>query len=427
MLIIFLLVATTITAACTVFYILKKPREISFKKRASKNFNQPNVISSNYNSQNGNKEESLGYFRTVQLTSDFDLKNYHEVKDNEEILSTLSQLLPTSVTTFASFTSNIANNLNKNAYQVFLKNGHELMNSTTGNGLKKGMTHIAGKRGIAGSADLRKIDEKASVVANKAGLAAGLMSISSMVVGQYYMSEINNRLDKINQSVESVLTFQSTELYSGVRSVIRETKNIAKYNKEIVHSETERLDARGHVRILEEKSGKLLDQINALILSQMGNMKDFDEYQKHTATIFSLVSAQKALLATLKELSLLVIVLSNSEVSPERAGETYLELSTNVKKTHDVIKDWHNKENGLFQVDVIQARRRKTGLEGILIQPVALLNPEFAYEKISKQFLSQLVFENPSQMTDLPQATGYQNPVELLVHDKHVYYRVPNE
>ena len=370
--------------------------------------------------------QPLGYYEELSPDEDLDLSEYQEIENSDRLRSTISQLIPATATVFSGLASSAAKNATQGAYQVLLKSGQELTKSKAGPDLFRGISHLTGHKETAGHVNLRKIDGTASELATNTGAVAGVMAVASMIVGQYYMTEINGKLSDINQAVDRIQNFQNTALLSEVRSLIRETKHIAQYNDEIMASQNERMDAREHVRELEEKAGKLLDQINALILPELIDVKNFSEYEQHTHAILPLSSAQSALLSTLQELSRLVIVLSNSEVSPERASATYIELSGNAEKVRAALRDWHSKEDKILKVDVSLARRQKTGFKGAVSHPVAKFKPEFGHEKISQDLVRQIKSENSNVKAELPDTHGFEEPVQLLIRDDHVYYRIPS-
>lgn len=230
--------------------------------------------------------QPIAYYRPVVLSEDFDMTGYHELADNSLLLSTASQLIPAAVNAISAVASSAAQAANQDAFQVILQAGQELSKSTAGEDLYRAMTRLPGEKVFAGQANLKPIRATPSEIATKTGAVASVMSLVSLAVGQYYMTEINGKLEHIDHSVEQIRNFQNIELMSSVRSVIRETKHVSQYQDEIVMNDSERRDARVHVRELEESAGKLLDQLNALILSGLTEVTKYSEYERQTREIF---------------------------------------------------------------------------------------------------------------------------------------------
>ncbi|QBA73440.1 hypothetical protein EVE90_03075 [Lacticaseibacillus paracasei] len=368
---------------------------------------------------------TLGYIQEVDLSDEFDMSQYRPMPNSGRLLSTISQTLPAASSVTSALASEIAEKAGSGAYQVIMQSGQSLMHSKNGENLYKGITQAAGHRGIAGSADLKPINSTASELAAKSGAVAGVMSVASMVVGQYYMTEINGKLESISESIDDIKNFQKTELLAQISTVVRESRQLSVYNDEIMESASERQLARHRASDFEEKSGELLDQINSLIRLELVPSGEFSEYERHTRGLVPLLSSQQVLVATLRELSRLTVVLSRSEVSPERAGATYKELVASSEKVRDNVVEWHSKETDVWHVNLARESRAKTGIEKVVSLPLTLVNPELAYQHVPSEFVKQVHTQSSTRLPELPEMTGYQVPVNLLIQNNQVYYRVP--
>lgn len=368
---------------------------------------------------------TLGYIQEVDLSDEFDMSQYRPMPNSGRLLSTISQTLPAASSVTSTLASEIAEKAGSGAYQVIMQSGQSLMHSKNGENLYKGITQAAGHRGIAGSADLKPINSTASELAAKTGAVAGVMAVASMVVGQYYMTEINGKLESISESIDDIKNFQKTELLAQISTVVRESRQLSVYNDEIMESASERQLARHRASDFEEKSGELLDQINSLIRLELVPSGKFSEYERHTRGLVPLLSSQQVLVATLRELSRLTVVLSRSEVSPERAGATYKELVASSEKVRDNVVEWHSKETDVWHVNLARESRAKTGIKKVVSQPLTLVNPELAYQHVPSELVKQVHTQSSTRLPELPEMTGYQVPVNLLIQNNQVYYRVP--
>ncbi|MBU7478927.1 hypothetical protein [Lactiplantibacillus pentosus] len=368
---------------------------------------------------------TLGYIQEVDLSDEFDMSQYRPMPNSGRLLSTISQTLPATFSVTSALASEVAEKAGSGAYQVIMQSGQSLMHSKNGENLYRGTTQAAGHRGIAGSADLKPINSTASELAAKTGAVAGVMAVASMVVGQYYMTEINDKLESISESIDDIKNFQKTELLAQISTVVRESRQLSVYNDEIMESASERQLARHRASDFEEKSGELLDQINSLIRLELVPSGKFSEYERHTRGLVPLLSSQQVLVATLRELSRLTVVLSRSEVSPERAGATYKELVASSEKVRDNVVEWHSKETDVWHVNLARESRAKTGIKKVVSQPLTLVNPELAYQHVPSEFIKQVQTQSSMRQPELPEMTGYQVPVDLLIQNNQVYYRAP--
>lgn len=368
---------------------------------------------------------TLGYIQEVDLSDEFDMSQYRPMPNSGRLLSTISQTWSAASSVTSALASEIAEKAGSGAYQVIMQSGQSLMHSKNGENMYRGITQAAGHLGIAGSADLKPINSTASELAAKTGAVAGVMAVASMVVGQYYMTEINGKLESISESIDDIKNFQKTELLAQISTVVRESRQLSVYNDEIMESASERQLARHRASDFEEKSGELLDQINSLIRLELVPSSKFSEYERHTRGLVPLLSSQQVLVATLRELSRLTVVLSRSEVSPERAGATYKELVASSEKVRDNVVEWHSKETDVWHVNLARESRAKTGIEKLVSQPLTLVNPELAYQHVPSEFVKQVHTQSSTRLPELPEMTGYQVPVNLLIQNNQVYYRVP--
>ena len=93
-------------------------------------------------------------------------------------------------------------------------------------GAVKGIYH--GADGIKRRANLVAVEAKkgAAVVANTASAAIG---VASMVVGQYYMTQINVELGVISDWISQIKDFYDNEYRSRVCSLVAHVKKIADF------------------------------------------------------------------------------------------------------------------------------------------------------------------------------------------------------
>lgn len=87
---------------------------------------------------------------------------------------------------------------------------------------------IYGSNGIEGHANFVQVDlrNKAQNICNAVN---GTMNIASMVVGRYYMAQINYELKSIDEKNSLIFEFQNNEFYAKVSSLILQIKHMAYY------------------------------------------------------------------------------------------------------------------------------------------------------------------------------------------------------
>ena len=116
--------------------------------------------------------------------SEIEEESLVEVTDSK-VLARINQVIP-GVANSAIAASNIAHTGEK-LYKVIIPHGAKLTKSKDMAGAVRGF--YRGAKKIRGQANLVEVSQKGTVVANTASAA---MNVASMVVGQYYMTKIND-------------------------------------------------------------------------------------------------------------------------------------------------------------------------------------------------------------------------------------------
>lgn len=116
-------------------------------------------------------------------------------------------------------------------YRAIIPAGAKLTDSKAMEGAVRGF--YRGADGIQGHANLVAVEAQkgTAVVANT---AAAAMGVASMVVGQYYMTQINAKLDAISDGISEIQNFQDNEYRSRVFSLVAHVKKIADFQTEIL-------------------------------------------------------------------------------------------------------------------------------------------------------------------------------------------------
>lgn len=114
-----------------------------------------------------------------------------------------------------------------------------------------------GADGIQGHADLVAVQaQKGTAVA--ASTAAAAMGVASMVVGQYYMTQINAGLGEISDGISKISDFQDNEFRSRVFSLVAHVKKIADFQVEILENDELRLSKIAQLDSLKKNARSCL-------------------------------------------------------------------------------------------------------------------------------------------------------------------------
>lgn len=109
-------------------------------------------------------------------------------------------------------------------YQAIIPKGAVLDKSRAMEGAVRGSFRDA-PNSIKGQANWLAVDNNAGNTLAKMNVANAAMGAASMVVGQYYMTQINDQLEDITASIEKIADFQEKEFKSKVYALVAEELN----------------------------------------------------------------------------------------------------------------------------------------------------------------------------------------------------------
>lgn len=310
--------------------------------------------------------------------NDFDESNLIELTD-PSILSQISSFLPFFINESASILnkSNISVN---GLYEVILPSDAILANSKDMVGASRGF--FRGADGISGHANLVPV-KLGSNVGVVMGTVASVMNIASILVGQYYMSEINSRLKIVENEIKSVSSFQKSEFESRVITSITYVVEMLRYSDEIVKSDEVRIGKLNTTESLKREMAQLIEQLLLQIKEDLVtlNKKKIKEYEDKSKNLDRQIKLLMGLVISLQELSNIELLLGKGKRSKELVFSLYQAEEEKVLSLFDNIEKWHDSHRVLYDIDLKNNRRRKTGFRKTVgaIQSIRDENKKYDY------------------------------------------------
>lgn len=120
---------------------------------------------------------------------------------------------------------------NQGVYQAILPVGAKLVNSKDMEGAVRGF--FRNKKGIAGQANWMNADSAVNKIA-AANIANAAMGAAALVVGQYYMKQINDELSDMNSKLSKLVDFQMAEYKGKVLTIMTQVKRASEFQTEIL-------------------------------------------------------------------------------------------------------------------------------------------------------------------------------------------------
>ena len=307
-------------------------------------------------------------------------------------------------------------------YRAIIPSGAKLTDSKAMEGAVRGIYH--GADGIKGHANLVAVEAQkgTAVVANT---AAAAMGVASMVVGQYYMTQINAELGEISDGISQIQDFQDNEYRSRVFSIVAHVKKIADFQTEILENDELRLSKIAQLDSLEEECTQLLGQAN---LTLAGFAKktglDYEAYEKALGNAQNWFMYQKSLLDVLYKISDLRYTLHLGAVSREQCVALLPTYTKQVSDTQECLTAWHEGITQRLGIETDEIRRKRAGFDGVIHFLPGLFNDDFNFcsikKKTAKMITSQASGHESLHTVDTSEL--YTEDVQIISKDGKLYY-----
>ncbi len=376
--------------ALFLFYFYKKEKKE--KKKSDISYSNEIITHTDYEVSTINEEFLALMPKIESLPTDINLdeKPMHEILD-QNVVAKLDALVPQIVQNFNNPLKNKAiedlSNLVKegNIYQVIIPNGAELYDSKELQGAFRGGYKVNNK--LAGQANLIPVD--ANAISNT---VADVMNISSMVVGQYYMAQIDSKMAEMQDGIDKIYDFQQTEFKARIRALIGKVGTISKFNIEIIENDELRNRSLDDLSRYRDDAVELLQQVNLTIenIVSKGHNNEFDKYKDSIEEVDKLISFQQYLLSILEEIGRLIYLLNKGAISSEYCYSLYniyIEQSTDAR---NLLNQWHNETIKLFEIDLDNKRYAKQGFEAFAFGLPAMVFNDLRYNEVPEHIISQI-------------------------------------
>lgn len=231
--------------------------------------------------EESDKQELTIRFEDLPALTESEEASLVEIKD-DKLLARIDNVVPGTLQAVANTGAvhqyqDAVKNLGQ-VYQAIIPQGAVLADSKAMAGAARGIYH--GADGIAGHANLVPVDGNIGKGLAAMNVANAAMGAAAMVVGQYYMTQINDQLGEINSELEKISSFQDKEYQSKIYALVAEVQKCSQFHVEIIENEELRKRELDHLKELEHECAQLLGQAN-LTLKEFEKKKGlaFSDYE----------------------------------------------------------------------------------------------------------------------------------------------------
>lgn len=369
------------------------------------------------------KQEFVIPVETIIAESFADNDKLVEITDSK-VLAHVTNLIPElfQVGNATNNALNAAHETGEVLYRAIIPAGAKLSDSKSMKGALRGIYH--GVDGIKGHADLMPVEVQngATVVANTVSAAMG---VASMVVGQYYMTQINFELGAISDDISKISEFQDNEYKSRVLSLVAHVKKITDFEIEIIENEELRLSKITHLDNLEEECTKLLGQAN-LTLAGFAKKTDinYDEYEKELENAQTWFEYQKSLLDVLCKISELKYTLHLGSVSREQCVAILLTYTNQADEAQKKLTSWHDSIILQLNIDTDENRRKRKGFDKVIHSLPSMFNENYKFRAIEEHTSQMIIDQKSGHIASHHQDTTnlYDEDVQLIAKAGKIYY-----
>ena len=351
-----------------------------------------------------------------------------EIKDNK-VLAHVNNLIPeiAQVRTSAHNAVKAVEKSGEVLYRAIIPTGAKLVDSRDMAGAFRGFCRD--ENNIVKHANLVAVQaEKGTEVISN--VASSAMGVASMIVGQYYMEQINNQLGAISDGISKISDFQNNEYRSRVFSLVTHIKNIADFQIEILENDELRLSKISQLDGLEEECTQLLGQANLTLADYtQKNDLNYAAYEKEVIEAQNWHTYQKALTDVLYRISELKYTLHMGAVSREQCSAMLPTYSNQVAETQMRLAEWHEQTAKRLKIDMVEARRKRDGLDGVVHFIPGLFNDNLNFRSIESGTAEMIQIQSEGKQVthEHDKSDLYSEDVQLIIKDDKIYYLPGNE
>ena len=351
----------------------------------------------------------------------------HEISD-EIVINRLNKLVPQLVNGYKQFADkNVVEHIkeleNTKFYQIIIPEGAKLYKSKDLAGAFRGGYSVNGQ--LASQANLVPVTiGNARDLSSIADTTATVMNVASLVVGQYYMSEINDKMEKMLGNLYKIADFQQMEFKARILALISKVGKISQFNAEIIENEEIRKRTLDNLSRHEDEATELLQQVNLsiehLVSKNMSN--DFEQYKENTYEFDKLITYQQYLLSILEEIGRLVYLLNMGMISSEycySSFNNYIKQSTGARNQ---LVNLHKNKIKQFEIDLKKKRYAKQGIEAIFFTPAIWFSNEWKYNELSKSVVAKIEKQSSNSLNFKNLTNDLLNKETKIISKNGKYY-----
>ena len=262
--------------------------------------------------------------------------------------------------------------------------------------------------------------------AGKDAIVNVTFSTASMVVGQYYMNEINNKLDDIRDEISEITNFLDSEYQGKLLKIISKMKEIIDNKVEILNNGFSKSKRYEEILNLESTCAELLGQANEMIRNNIAeNDIDYKKYEKKIKEIDKWFLRQQILQMLLLEIGNLRYILANGNETSKLSHMQYNNYLAQSNSINTKLKEWHTLISKKLGIDIKASRMNGKFFE-IKKHTIGKINENWAYHKLNNE-IANLIESQTNIKKFVPYMNRKQDEVIKIQKYNGEYYNLLEE
>ena len=246
---------------------------------------------------------------------------------------------------------------------------------------------------------------------------------ASMVVGQYYMAEINEKMETIQHDIKNISTYLDSEYQGKIEHIISKIKEIVDNKNEIINNEFSRDKRYDEISREEENCTIMLGQANNNISDLIENDKlDYKKYESTIKEIQKWYTRQQILIHMLLEIGNLRYILAYGNETSMFTHTQYNNYLLQTNETNRKLRNWHNlyKEKlGINQKE----HKRNASFYKVKKKTIAKIKEDWAYNKLDES-IEKMIGNQTTVSTLQPYLEKKQDDCIKILKQGDNYYNL---
>lgn len=397
----------------------------------NKNQSKKTVVKGKENNSIVIKEEARSYFPAIQIIENNDIipSNKSLIKNEavKSVLSKIDNIVPKASNIECS--SKNAIELAKKGKVLFsasVEDTNKMLSAGNNKFYGTQISKVPGQNKIlfSGQTQFTKETDLTKNLTKQQLTNVG-MNVASMVVGQYYISEINDKLEDIKNSINNISEFQDSEYLSKLLHTCSKINEITENQNDILSNDEVRKNAYSDIKDIETKCAELLGQANIQIGKDITdnelNAKNYFKKVKEIEIWYKRQQVTQELLLKIGDLRFTLANGSEKSTLSHKQFNNYLDTTNRINKQ---LKLWHNNYINKLGIDV-DKHRKKGSLFKVREKTIGLIKEDWNYNKVEDSTIKQISSQiEPKKYNKF--INDKKDDVILIQKYKGNYYNVQN-